>query len=97
MNSLSKILICFFLGAQMHADQQQTLTPPIPQKEMANPIKVRYTNYRGETAVRTIIPLKVYFGLTTYHHEEQWLLEVWDCDRNSLRVYALREITQWFL
>jgi len=61
----------------------------------SNPIKVLYTNYRGETAVRTIVPINFYFGKTEYHPEEQWLIRLWDVDRNAERIYALKEITEW--
>lgn len=68
--------------------------PLMGDKEKAHPIKVIYTNYRGETAVRTIIPLRFFFGSTEYHTEEQWLLELWDVEKDALRVYALKDI-QW--
>src|ERR1700704_3125980 len=64
--------------------------------EYKHPIKVRYTNWRNETAVRSIVPLEVYFGKTEYHPQEQWLLKVWDVERGAERVYALKEISQWF-
>lgn len=63
----------------------------------SSPITVKYKNWRGQVAVRTIIPQKIYFGSTEYHMEEQWLLEVWDCDRDAMRVYALKDITQWYV
>ena len=46
-------------------------------------IKVSYKNHRGETGTRRIIPLSIFFGLTNYHPEEQWLLRVWDLDKND--------------
>jgi predicted DNA-binding transcriptional regulator YafY len=52
-------------------------------------IKVTYTNYRGETARRTITPLGLIYGTTQHHHVEQWLLNVWDHDREAIRTYAL--------
>ena len=78
------------ISAQEHL--QKTAVPCLQ-----HPIKVLYTNWRGETAVREIVPMKVYFGSTEYHQEEQWLLEVWDLERNASRVYALRDIKQWFV
>ena len=80
-----------------------TLQPPASCQQIMNeqqkgqPIKVRYTNYRGETAVRTIIPLKIYWGSTEYHPTEQWLLEVLDVERQANRIYALKEIHEWFV
>lgn len=37
-------------------------------------VNIFYTNYRGETLVRKIIPKKIWFGKTEWHPEEQWLL-----------------------
>lgn len=68
----------------------------ITQAGLNNPIKVEYTNYRGEKEVRTIIPMSFFFGSTEYHPQEQWLLRVWDCDRHAERIYALKEISRWF-
>ena len=57
--------------------------------------KVKYKNYRGEVSVRTIIPKNIFFGKTDYHKEEQWLLKVWDVEKNSERVYALKDVLEW--
>ncbi len=78
-------------GSTAHSNQD------IPSEKLAHPIKVTYTNWRGETALRTIVPLEVYFGTTEYHPTAQWLLKVWDVERNAERVYALQEIKQWFV
>lgn len=77
----------------MQDEQVAGLDPKAKQ----NPIQVRYTNYRGQTEIRTIIPLRFCFGSTEYHPEEQWLLEVWDVQKNALRTYALKDIHQWLL
>lgn len=69
----------------------------ITKQAYTHPIKVQYTNYKGETAIRTIIPLKFWFGKTEYHPQEQWLLDVWDLERNALRVYTLKDINKWIL
>jgi len=66
------------------------------EQPAGKPIKVQYTNYRGETAIRTIIPSRVFWGATEYHPEEQWLLEVYDVERKATRIYALKDITQWY-
>lgn len=76
--------------------------PPIHQKVVqqqpqGQPFKVKYTNYRGETAVRTIMPIRAYWGSNEYHQQEQWLLEVWDVERQAVRVYALKDIHEWFV
>ncbi len=57
-------------------------------------VSVLYKNYRGEEGTRKIIPLQIYFGSTEFHPTDQWLLKVWDCDKNDYRVYAFKDIKQ---
>lgn len=96
---MKSFLLLLLLGtAMLTADAAQN-TPPagIAPAMMNHPIKVRYTNYRGEMAVRTIVPISFYFGSTEYHKEEQWLVKLWDVERDAERIYALKEITEWFV
>ena len=59
-------------------------------------ISIVYTNYRGETALRRIIPKRIYFGKTEWHPESQWLLEAFDHDKDADRTFALKDIRCWF-
>jgi hypothetical protein len=59
------------------------------------PIKVKYKNWKGEVGIRTIIPKLVYYGRTDYHPQNQWLLDVWDVDKNAPRTYALMDIIEF--
>ena len=70
---------------------QEVQNPPSIQ-ELNKAIKVIYTNWRGETAQRLIIPISIYWGKTEWHPEEQWLMNVWDVERGAYREYALRDI-----
>ena len=58
-------------------------------------IEVKYKNYRGEIGVRKIVPFGIYFGSNEYHKEEQWLLKVWDLEKDAYREYALKDILEW--
>lgn len=58
-------------------------------------IRVYYSNWRGETAWRTIIPKEIYFGENQYHPHPQWMLRVFDVEKNAPRDYALRDIKEW--
>lgn len=60
-------------------------------------VKLLYTNYRGETNIRTIIPKKIWFGGTDWHPEEQWLLDAYDIDKKADRTFAMKDIKTWFL
>lgn len=57
-------------------------------------IKFRYRNWRGEEATRWVIPWEIYFGMTEYHPEPQWLLSGYDIDRKEARAYALKDILE---
>ena len=58
-------------------------------------IEVLYKNWRGEIGVRKILPLDIYFGSTEFHKEQQWLMKVWDLDKEDYRTYALKNIQEW--
>lgn len=58
-------------------------------------VTIVYTNYRGETGERKIVPKKIWFGATEYHPEEQWLLEALDVEKNEERNFAMKDIKSW--
>lgn len=54
-------------------------------------IRFLYVNYRGEKAVRNVVPMSLYFGSTRWHPKEQWLLRAYDVDRGAVRDFALSD------
>lgn len=99
---MKKLFFVFLLaGVSMIAQQptQQISQSPefkfVPEQQ----IKVRYTNYRGESAIRTIISLEggIFWGHNEYHTHDQWLLRVWDVEKGAERIYALKDINEWYL
>jgi len=58
-------------------------------------VVINYTNWKGVTAFRRIIPKKIFFGSTEWHKEEQWLLEAFDVDKNADRSFAVKDIKSW--
>jgi len=58
-------------------------------------VKILYTNYRGETAVRSIIPHKVWFGGTDWHPGAQWILDAFDVEKGADRSFALKDVKSW--
>lgn len=54
-----------------------------------------YKNWRGMVSTRTVQPFRIFFGVTEYHPDPQWLLEAWDCDKDAARTFALKDISQW--
>lgn len=59
------------------------------------PIRILYKNYKGEIAWRSILPKKIWFGVTEWHPEPQWLLDAEDLERHVQRSFALKDIQQW--
>lgn len=58
-------------------------------------VVVIYTNYRGETAQRTIRPERLWFGTTDWHPTPGWLLKAWDFDKRAYRDFAMSGFEQW--
>lgn len=63
--------------------------------ENAQIVNILYTNYKGETALRKIIPERIWFGSTEWHPEDQWLLDAHDLEKDALRNFAMKDIQQW--
>lgn len=56
---------------------------------------IDYTNWKGERSIRTIIPIRIYWGSNEWHKEEQWLLEAHDLEKQALRNFAMKDIHSW--
>jgi len=84
-----------FSSDQTH-DKRAAVNPMSSAKSHSNNVvTIRYTNYRGETADRQIVPIRIRFGSSEWHPEEQWLLDAFDLDRNADRSFALKDVLQW--
>jgi predicted DNA-binding transcriptional regulator YafY len=58
-------------------------------------VNILYTNYRGETGYRNIIPHRIWFGSTQWHPADQWLLDAHDVEKNAIRNFAMSDIKDW--
>lgn len=58
-------------------------------------VRILYTNYRGETDFRRILPQQIHFGSTEWHPEPQWLLDAVDVEKGAGRSFALKDIRAW--
>jgi hypothetical protein len=56
------------------------------------PLTVSYTNYKGVTRLRRVIPKRVFFGSNQWHPDPQWLLDVFDVDTEQRRTFALKDM-----
>lgn len=55
-------------------------------------IKFYYCNWRGKTALRTIIPIKLWYGSTKWHPEKQWFIRATDVEKGEERDFALLDM-----
>ncbi len=64
---------------------------------MSNPRTVTFTykNHRGEVAKRNVQPIALKFMTTKWHPEQQWLLEAYDNEKEEVRLFAVKDITNW--
>ena len=55
-------------------------------------IAVRYTNWRGETRIRRVVPLRIFWGKSPFHEGEQWFMECHDVEHGYAdRHFALKD------
>jgi hypothetical protein len=53
--------------------------------------KALYRNYKGEASMREIIPIRVWFGNTQWHPEDQWMMTAFDLGKQANRDFALKD------
>lgn len=60
-------------------------------------VTIVYTNYKGNTAIRKILPKDILFGHNEWHKEDQWLMIAYDVEKKADRTFALKDIKAWFI
>jgi hypothetical protein len=58
-------------------------------------VRILYTNWRGETGWRTIVPLRLDFCSTEWHPDMQWVLQAVDVEKRAERSFAMKDIHDW--
>jgi predicted DNA-binding transcriptional regulator YafY len=59
-------------------------------------VYIDYTNHRGETRKRTIVPQRLFFGtMEPWHVDSQWLLHALDVEINEERTFAMAGVHSW--
>jgi hypothetical protein len=62
-----------------------------PEKVMT----AHYTNHRGESGTRRIVPTRIRWGSTAWHTRPQWLMDAFDLDKGAERTFALAKMTMF--
>ena len=58
-------------------------------------IEILYTNWKGETRKRTILPISIEYKSTEWHKEKQWILNAFDIEKNEERGFSIADIKEW--
>ena len=74
----------------MAESDEKSLTPAVGKL-----FTIRYTNYRGETARRTIEFRYMWFGSTEWHPKPHFLIHALDIDKQQERDFAVKDIVEW--
>ena len=77
------------------SDKDKFLKEYIELNIIGKPVKILYTNWKGKTGYRNIIPKKIEFKSTDWHKEKQWILDSYDLDKELDRGFALKDIIKW--
>lgn len=62
---------------------------------MKQAVEIDYTNWRGERAMRRIVPLDISWDGNEWHPKTQWLLSALDVDKQQIRTFAMSGIHSW--
>jgi predicted DNA-binding transcriptional regulator YafY len=63
--------------------------------DTARAVRIRYTNHRGETFDRRVVPVAIRWGSDLWHPTPQWLMDAFDLDKRESRTFALRDVGRW--
>ena len=61
-------------------------------------VSIVYTNHRGETSERKIVPLGLRFTRNAWHPEHTWLLDAVDLSKipePAHRPFAMKNVREW--
>ena len=58
-------------------------------------VRICYTNWRGETAYRNIVPGRIRWGSNEWHPGPQWLMDAYDLDKKASRTFAMEDVLEW--
>lgn len=60
-------------------------------------MKIDYTNWRGQRAIREIIPIRIFHGMNHWHQDFQWMIEAIDKETGLVRTFAMKNIHSYML
>lgn len=70
------------------------MVEPVYLNIITRKIKFTYRNWRGETGIRMAEPVGLWFGSTEWHPVPQWFFRATDTEKNAIRDFAVRDMTE---
>ena len=64
-------------------------------KILSNPMSFIYKNWKGETSVRTVRPVEIWYGESDFHKGNQWFMKAWDLLKLDDRDFAIMDIIKY--
>lgn len=59
------------------------------------PLVIDYTNHYGDRGLRTVWPMRLWWGESEWHEGEQLLMDAWDAEKDAMRTFAVKDIHGW--
>lgn len=56
-------------------------------------IEFDYVNWRGVSGHRKAEVMSTFYGSTEHHPEEQWLLKGYDMNKDAVRIFGMRDMS----
>lgn len=78
--------------AQLRANVDRLLDDGTPRPPPGAAISFIYTNHRGHTRQRTVVPIQIRYASTPEHPTPVWLLDAYCLDKNARRSFVLAKL-----
>ena len=62
---------------------------------MSEKLVFKYRNWQNAIGIRTVKPIKIWYGKTQWHPKSQWLLKALDSDKGEERDFAVKDIIKF--
>ncbi len=85
--------LCDSLGVLTKPEPESVETPASDDGALYGLVSFTYTNWKGVVATRKAYILSVFWGHNEWHTTPQWLVKGVDMDKQAVRSYALKDIT----
>lgn len=64
------------------------------QIEKGDILNFSYVNYKDEKSYRKVVVDNIYLGSNKWHPEPQFLLMALDVDKNAMRAFAMKDMSE---